>query len=226
MRSALAQTHADVELLVVDDCSTDGTWDVVQRLAAEDPRVVPIRSAQRRRRRRPQRRHRGRHGRYIAFLDSDDRWYPDRLAIQLAAMRTEGAAVGYAAYERVDAAGRVLSRVRPPPRAGYARMLKGNCIGNLTGIYDRAIGEPRFSRMGHEDYAFWLQVVRMAGQAVCAPPERILASYLVRPGSLSANKLRAARWQWRIYRESERLGIVRAGWYFAHYAAQAVRKRI
>jgi teichuronic acid biosynthesis glycosyltransferase TuaG len=227
MRSALAQTHADVELLVVDDCSTDGTWDVVQRLAAEDPRVVPIR--QPRNAGVAAARNAGIEaatGRYIAFLDSDDRWYPDKLAIQLAAMRTEGAAVGYAAYERVDAAGRVLSRVRPPPRAGYARMLKGNCIGNLTGIYDRAIGEPRFSRMGHEDYAFWLQVVRMAGQAVCAPPERILASYLVRPGSLSANKLRAARWQWRIYRESERLGIVRAGWYFAHYAAQAVRKRI
>ncbi len=227
MRSALAQTHADVELLVVDDCSTDGTWDVVQRLAAEDPRVVPIR--QPRNAGVAAARNAGIEaatGRYIAFLDSDDRWYPDKLAIQLAAMRTEGAAVGYAAYERVDAAGRVLSRVRPPPRAGYARMLKGNCIGNLTGIYDRAIGEPRFSRMGHEDYAFWLQVVRMAGQAVCAPPERILASYLVRPGSLSANKLRAARWQWRIYRESERLGVVRSGWYFAHYAAQALHKRI
>ena len=226
MRSALAQTHADVELLVVDDCSTDGTWDVVQRLAAEDPRVVPIR----------QPRNAGvaaaraagieaATGRYIAFLDSDDRWYPDKLAIQLAAMRTEGAAVGYAAYERVDAAGRVLSRVRPPPRAGYARMLKGNCIGNLTGIYDRAIGEPRFSRMGHEDYAFWLQVVRMAGQAVCAPPERILASYLVRPGSLSANKLRAARWQWRIYRDVEGLNPAQSAYYMMHYARNALGKR-
>ncbi|TWG88000.1 Glycosyltransferases involved in cell wall biogenesis [Luteimonas sp. J16] len=226
MRSALAQTHAEVELLVVDDRSTDGTWDMIQRLAAGDARVVPIR--QPRNAGVAAARNAGIEaatGRYIAFLDSDDRWYPDKLAIQLQAMRGEGAAVGYAAYERVDESGRVLSRVRPPARADYARMLKGNCIGNLTGIYDRAIGEPRFTRMGHEDYVFWLQVVRMAGQAVCASPDRVLASYLVRPGSLSANKLRAARWQWRIYRESERLGVVRSGWYFAHYAAQALHKR-
>ncbi len=227
MRSALEQTHAAVELLVIDDRSTDATWELIQARAAADPRVVPIR--QPRNGGVAAARNAGIEaatGRYIAFLDSDDCWYPDKLAIQLAAMRAEGVAVGYAAYERVDEAGRVLSRVRPPARAGYAEMLKGNCIGNLTGIYDRAIGEPRFGAMGHEDYVFWLGVVRMAGQAVCAQPDRMLASYLVRPGSLSANKLRAARWQWRIYRESERLGVVRAGWYFAHYAARAVGKRI
>ena len=227
MSSALLQTHADVELLVVDDRSTDATWDIIQHQAAADPRVVPMR--QPRNGGVSAARNAGIEaatGRWIAFLDSDDRWYPDKLATQLEAMREAGAAVGYTAYERVDGSGRVLSRVRPPARASYAEMLKGNCIGNLTGMYDRAIGEPRFGTMGHEDYVFWLGVVRMAGVAVCARPERVLASYLVRPGSLSANKLRAARWQWRIYRQSERLGIVRAGWYFAHYAARAVRKRI
>lgn len=226
MRSALAQTHAAVELLVVDDRSTDASWELIQREADADPRVVPIR--QPRNGGVAAARNAGieaASGRYVAFLDSDDTWYPDKLEVQLAALRESGARVGYTAYERVDAAGRVLSRVRPPARATYAEMLKGNCIGNLTGLYDRSLGDPRFGAMGHEDYVFWLGLVRAAGEAVCAQPDRMLASYLVRQGSLSSNKLRAARWQWRIYRESERLGVLRSGWYFAHYAARAVGKR-
>jgi len=227
MRSALEQTHADVELLVVDDCSTDRGWDLVERMARADPRVVPIR--QPRNGGVAAARNAGieaASGRYIAFLDSDDRWYPDKLAAQLACMRESGARVGYAAYERVDESGRVLSVVRPPARVTYADMLKGNVIGNLTGLYDRSLGEVRFEKMGHEDYVFWLKLVRLAGGAVCAQPDRVLASYLVRSGSLSANKLRAARWQWRIYRDSERLGVLRAGWCFLHYAARAVHKRV
>ncbi|MDH5833925.1 glycosyltransferase family 2 protein [Luteimonas kalidii] len=227
MHSALAQTHAGVELLVVDDRSTDGTWELIQRQAEADPRVVPIR--QPRNAGVAAARNAGIEaatGHHVAFLDSDDTWYPDKLEVQLAAMRAAGARVSYTAYERVDETGRVLSRVRPPERATYAGMLKGNCIGNLTGLYDRSLGDPRFGAMGHEDYVFWLGLVRQAGEAVCAAPERVLASYLVRSGSLSANKLRAARWQWRIYRESERLGVLRSGWYFAHYAARAVRKRV
>lgn len=227
MRSVLEQTHRDVELLVIDDCSRDQTWTLIQRQAASDARVVPIRqsanagvaaarnagieSAS---------------GQYVAFLDSDDRWHADKLAVQLAAMRAHGAKAGYTAYVRVDDQGRVLSTVRPPPRVDYADMLKGNGIGNLTGLYERALGDFRFRRMGHEDYVFWLEVVRAAGEAVCADPERPLASYLVRPGSLSSNKWRAMRWQWRIYREVAGLGAAAASWCFLNYAVRAVLKRV
>lgn len=227
MRSALAQTHADVELLVVDDRSTDDSWALIQRQAAADPRVVPIR--QPRNGGVAAARNAGieaASGRYVAFLDSDDRWYPRKLEVQLAWMRAAAAAVSYTAYERVDESGRLLSVVRPPARVRYADMLMGNSIGNLTGLYDRGLGEVRFGARGHEDYVFWLQLVRRAGEAVCAQPDRVLASYLVRSGSLSANKLRAAHWQWRIYRESERLGVLRSGWCFVNYAVRAVGKRM
>ena len=227
MRSALDQTHREVELLVVDDRSTDGSWELVQSLAREDARVVPIR--QPRNGGVAAARNAGIEaatGRYIAFLDSDDRWYPDKLQVQLASMRAAGARVGYTAYERVDQAGRRLSTVRPPARVRHADMLLGNSIGNLTGMYERALGDMRFGRWGHEDYVFWLQVVRAAGEAVCADPDRVLASYLVRPGSLSANKFRAMAWQWRIYRQAERLGLLRSGWCFANYAVRAVAKRV
>jgi teichuronic acid biosynthesis glycosyltransferase TuaG len=72
---------------------------------------------------------------------------------------------------------------------------------------------------------FWLQLVRRAGIARRVPTAEPLAEYLVRSGSLSADKRKAARWQWNIYRNVEGLGSIRAVWYFAHYAAIAVAKR-
>lgn len=226
MTSVLMQTHHAVELLVIDDRSRDATWDIVQAAAAEDARIVPIRmpanggvaaarnagleAAQ---------------GAYIAFLDSDDLWREDKLERQLAHMRAGGARVCYTAYRRFGDDGETLSLVRPPSRVDYRAMLKSNRIGNLTGIYERALGDLRFRKVGHEDYVFWLQVVRAAGYAERVPSDAPLADYRVRGGSLSSNKARAARWQWAIYREIEGLGRARAAWYFAHYAAHALAKR-
>ena len=226
MDSVLRQSHDTLELLVVDDCSHDASWALAEAAAARDPRVVPIR----------QPRNQGvaaarnlgieaASGGIVAFLDSDDTWHPHKLARQVSHMRASGAQVSYAAYRRVDAHGRVLSHVRPPARVRHADMLKSNRIGNLTGAYDRSLGEARFQRIGHEDYVFWLELVRRAGQAERIPDPAPLADYLVRDGSLSGNKLRAAGWQWRIYREIERLDPVRSGWYFAHYAGNALLKR-
>ncbi len=226
MASVLAQPDAEMELLVVDDRSRDATWELIRAAALADARVVPIRQ--------PSNqgvaaaRNAGIEaatGDFIAFLDSDDAWHPGKAARQLAHMRASGALVSYAAYRRVDERGRVLSLVRPPPRTSYADMLRSNRIGNLTGMYDRRLGQARFRRIGHEDYVFWLELVRRAGQALRLPEADPVADYLVRSGSLSGDKFKAARWQWNIYREVERIGRLRSGWYFAHYVGNAVLKR-
>jgi teichuronic acid biosynthesis glycosyltransferase TuaG len=225
MESVLAQSHGDVELVVVDDGSSDRSWALIDAFAQRDPRVVAIRQ--------PNAgvaaaRNAGidaASGDCMAFLDSDDWWHPCKLEIQLAGMRAAGALASYTAYQRVDPEGRALSMVQPPPRVDHAAMLRSNRIGNLTGLYDRCLGDPRFARVGHEDYVFWLQVVRRAGSAVRVDHAEPLAFYRVQPGSLSADKLRAARWQWRIYRDNEALGWLPAAWYFMHYAANAVAKR-
>ena len=226
MDSVFAQTHADVELVVIDDCSKDASWDIVQSMAARESRLVPIRMA--RNGGVAAARNAGIEaatGTHIAFLDSDDRWLPDKLAQQLAHMRATDTQVSYTAYRRFDESGRELSIVRPPAEVSYADMLKSNRIGNLTGLYDRALGDGRFQRIGHEDYVFWLAMVRRAGIARRVPNPEPLAEYLVRNGSLSADKRKAAQWQWNIYRNVEGIGRVRAAWYFAHYAAIAVGKR-
>lgn len=226
MRSVLEQSHREVELLVIDDRSRDATWDIVQAAAEQDARIVPIRmpanggvAAARNAGLDAAR------GAHVAFLDSDDLWRRDKLARQLEHMHASGAQVCYTAYRRFADDGRTLSLVRPPRRVDYADMLKSNRIGNLTGLYARALGEFRFRKVGHEDYVFWLQVVRAAGHAERVASDEPLADYRVRGGSLSSNKARAARWQWAIYRESEGLGRLRAAWYFMHYVAHAVAKR-
>ena len=224
--SVLAQSHATVELLAVDDGSRDASLQILDEYAARDPRVRALRmpanggvaaarnlaldAAQ---------------GRYVAFLDSDDWWHPHKLERQLAAMRGASARVSYTAYDRVGEDGRLLSRVRPPAAVDYTAMLKSNRIGNLTGVYERSLGDAHFQRIGHEDYVFWLERVRSAGSAICVDPDEPLAWYLVRDGSVSSNKWKAARWQWHIYRNVEKLGFIASSGYMLHYIVNALRKR-
>lgn len=226
VESVLRQTHASLELVAVDDCSDDGSWDLLRSYADADPRVKAIRheanggvaaarntgiSAAT--------------GRHVAFLDSDDWWHPHKLELQLAHMVQTKAQVSYTAYDRVSAEGGLLSKVRPPAAVSYPDMLRSNVIGHSTGMYCRELGDVRFLPIGHEDYVFWLEMVRRAGTAVCVPGAEALVRYRVHGGSVSSNKLKAARWQWRIYRDIEKLGFARSLYCMSHYAIRALAKR-
>lgn len=226
IESVLRQTHPSLELIAVDDGSNDGSWDVLQDYAALDGRVRPIRLE--RNGGVAAARNAGiaaATGSYIAFLDSDDWWHPRKLEWQLAQMIAAGVQVSYGAYDRVSTQGRLLSQVRPRQAVDYRDMLKSNHIGHLTGMYERSLGATGFQRVGHEDYVFWLELVRRAGRAICISAQEPLAWYLVRDGSVSSNKIRAAAWQWRIYRDIEQLGWLASAIYMFHYTWHAVRKR-
>jgi teichuronic acid biosynthesis glycosyltransferase TuaG len=226
MASVLAQTWRNVELIVVDDASRDGTLALVEDLARTDERIRIVRLS-------PNggvaaARNAGvavARGSCIAFLDSDDWWHPRKLELQLASMRDTGVRVSYAPYDRMGEDGTLLSKVRPPASVSYADMLKSNRIGNLTGMYERSLGDVPFRKTGHEDYVFWLEMVRRAGRATCVPSAEPLAWYLVRKGSVSSDKLKAARWQWHIYRNIEKLGLFASVFYLLHYIRNAIGKR-
>lgn len=226
IESVLAQSHRQVELLVVDDASTDATAGLVAGYAAADVRVRLLRQAANGG--VATARNAGiaaARGEFVAFLDSDDRWHPRKLELQLEQMRQAGASVSYCCYERVGEDGRVLSLVEPPREVTHADMLRSNFIGNLTGLYARSLGDGEFLRIGHEDYVFWLQMLERAGRAIRIEHDEPLAFYLVREGSVSANKWRAALWQWRIYRDIEKLSLGRSAACMLHYAANALAKR-
>jgi glycosyltransferase involved in cell wall biosynthesis len=224
--SVLAQSHDHLELITVDDGSSDRSPGMLDAYAAIDERVRVMRQ--------PSNggvaaaRNAGiaaARGDYVSFLDADDWWHPAKLERQLASMRESGALISYASYWRVAEDGRVLSKVIPPPQVNWQDMLASNFIGNLTGMYARRLGDVRFQRIGHEDYVFWLEQVRRAGKAVRVESPEPLAWYLVRERSLSANKLRAASWQWDIYRSVEKLGLIQSAYCMARYVQHAMVKR-
>lgn len=224
--SVLMQSHAQLELIAVDDGSCDRSPAILDAYAAADARVRVLRQ--------PcnggvaAARNAGvaaAHGDCVAFLDADDWWHPAKLERQLASMRASGALISYAAYWRVAEDGRVLSKVTPPPQVNWQDMLASNFIGNLTGMYARSLGDVPFQRIGHEDYVFWLEQVRRAGKAVRVTSPEPLAWYLVRERSLSANKLQAASWQWEIYRSVAKLGWMHSAYCMVRYARHAVVKR-
>lgn len=218
IRSALIQTHQSFELLVADDASRDGTPELIERLASDDPRVRLLRHAE----------NRGpaaarntaleaSRGQFIAFLDSDDLWLPEKLKIQLHFMREAGAAISYTSYSRISARGELISGpVLIPRTLDYVRLLKNTAIATSTAIVDRTqVGPFQMINTYYDDYALWLTLTRRGH--VAHGLQQDLMRYRVVSGSVSRNKLRSARHVWEIYRSVERLPLRMALWCFAHY---------
>lgn len=222
--SIQAQTVADWEVLLIDDASDDGSWTIAQDLAGQDPRVrtlqleshggaamarnAGIRAAR---------------GRFIAFLDADDLWRPQKLAKQLPLLE-DGAGFVFSSYLRRGATG--TERIaHAPSQVTYEQALRGNPIGCLTAIYDSDIygraEMPLLTR--RQDYALWLDLLKRGHPAIGVPD--VLAEYRVRPDSLSSNKLAAARATWTVLRGQQGLSLPKAARCFSHYAWRALRDR-
>lgn len=226
IRSLQAQTFAAWEMLVVDDCSTDNTVAAVEEFANADARVRLLRSP---RNAGPANARnlalKAAQGRYIAFLDSDDLWLPQKLELQLDFMAANAAALSYTAYRRFrghpEHAGPIITA---RPEFDYRSLLKNPGMACLTVMVDRErTGDFSMPLVRHEDYALWLSLLRRGLQSRGLNVD--LARYRVSEASVTGNKLRSAKWVWDIYRNSERLNLPYAGWCLAHYATHAVRKR-
>jgi len=223
--SVRAQTLADWEMIVVDDASTDASAAIVADYAARDRRIClvplprPAGAASARNTAIASAR-----GRYIAFLDSDDLWFPDKLAKQVAFMTAHNQAFSYASYRLIDARDGVLGVFTVAPSITRADLLKVSSVSCLTAMYDtRHLGRMYMPdiRVGH-DYALWLEILKRVETArgLTEP----LAAYRINKTSLSSDKFRAARRRWWIYRRHERLGRAVSAYYFCHYAYHGLRK--
>lgn len=168
IRSALAQSFQDIEIVVVDDCGTDDTAAVVGRFTG-----VPIRYIRHGRRRGgAAARNTGIEATsapYVAFLDDDDEWYPEKLARQVALLESSPADVGgvYTGYFIVDRAdGRLRDQIVPTDRGDiYAKLLAGNCIGGTSSILLRrscfdTVGMFDERLPSFQDYDLWIRLAR------------------------------------------------------------------
>ncbi|WP_425956296.1 glycosyltransferase family 2 protein [Xylanimonas sp. McL0601] len=232
--SVLDQTFTSLELIIVDDGSTDTTATVVEDLAVRDARVRLVR--QPRSAGPAAARNAGigvARGRYLAFCDADDLWLPTKLERQLELAGRTGAALVYSGYHRVDAdyagsaaAFRPQGRiVRVPTGLTHAELLRRNVVGCLTAVVDvERTGPVSMPDLpGAEDWALWLRILRNGGRA--AGIDEPLALYrAAQPGSHSARRWRAVRAVWGVLRTEEGLSVPRATIDLVTDAVAAMRK--
>ena len=221
--SVVGQSFNGWELIVVDDASTDETVEVVLSRISTDRRIRLLRL---RECSGPAvaRNHAisNANGRYIAFLDSDDRWLPTKLAQQVEFMQQLGVAFTFSAYFRVDEFGNRIGVVNAPKRVSYRTLLKSNSIGCLTAIYDtEVLGFVDMPTIGKgQDFAMWLKLLRLTDFAYgIAEP---LADYRVRSDSISSKKMESATWVWQVLHDVEQLPTTRAAFFFSHYALRGL----
>ncbi|QTD64338.1 glycosyltransferase family 2 protein [Acinetobacter towneri] len=230
IESVINQTYKDWQLIVIDDCSYDQSLLIAQEYAKNDNRInviklkkndgvanarnIGIENAK---------------GDYIAFLDSDDYWHPEKLEKQIYYFENfPEIDVVFSEYYRFNSLG-ILGNVTVPNRLiEYKDLLKGNCIGNLTGVYKlHKFLDIRQKKVGAEDYLFWLEIFskpNIKGIGVAQP----LAYYRVAESSksLSSNKFKSAKWTWDIYYKHLALPFYQAVYFFGFYVYKSLKNRL
>ncbi|MFW6271393.1 MAG: glycosyltransferase family 2 protein [Bacillota bacterium] len=214
IESVLSQSYNNWEIIIVDDCSTDNGVNIVKKYQKNNDRIklieleknsgaaiarnTAIKNA---------------NGRYIAFLDSDDLWHPDKLKKQIQFMQKNDYAFTYTNYQKMTESGELTNEiVKSPSKLDYEKALHTNYIGCLTAIYDtKKLGKlymPEIRK--RQDYGLWLKILKQVdGYGL----DENLAYYRVRNNSVSSNKLNLIKYNWKLYRKIENLSIFESSYY-------------
>lgn len=229
IESVMRQSYEEWELLLVDDCSTDRTVEMVRTVAGVERRIRLIFlkeniGAARTRNKGLQEAE----GRYIAYLDADDIWRPDKLEKQLEYMKERHAAFSFTGYEFADESGKGTNKVvKVPETLNYKQALQNTTIFTSTVIFDTEQIEKQQLEMPvikSEDTALWWKVLNK-GYTAFGLNENLV--YYRRAGkSLSSNKLEALRRIWNLYRKAAHLSVPASMYNFVFWALRAVKRRV
>jgi len=226
IKSVLAQTYNHWEMIIVDDMSTDFSVKIINQFIEQDNRIKLIKlkinsgAAVARNRAIEEA-----EGRYIAFLDSDDLWLPNKLESQLNFMQKNNYAFTYTDYNLISEDNiRYGDTFQAKRESTYNDLLKTCSIGCLTVIYDTKILGKVFMPLilRRQDYGLWLKILKSIDKAYCLSEP--LSIYRTRNGSISSNKIKASTFQWKIYREVENINIFKSSYYFIHYSYNGFKK--
>jgi teichuronic acid biosynthesis glycosyltransferase TuaG len=226
IESIIAQTYPNMEFVLVNDCSTDNSAEIIEEYQKRYPNIIyhfqaknmgagvtrntALELAK---------------GRYVAFLDSDDIWKPEKTVRQLELMRQKNSPMSYTAIEMIDKTGKVVKSKRPVKNSiDYKLLLHNTMIATSTVIIDRAVmGDFRMPiRRGGQDYATWLKLLRNGVVAVGI--NEALVQYRVSSGSLSANKLKSIKQVWEMQTQDEKIRRLPAAWHVICFSFNALKK--
>jgi teichuronic acid biosynthesis glycosyltransferase TuaG len=219
IESVIAQSYQEWEMIIVDDNSPDNANEIIETYIQKDSRIKLIKLTK----------NSGpaiarnqaikeANGRYIAFLDADDVWLPQKLEKQINFMNEYDLSFTYSSYNLIDEENIPLGQFITKKKISYKSMLKTCSVGCLTAIYDSyKLGKvymPNIKK--RQDYALWLKILkgREETKGILEP----LASYRILQESVSSNKMKAAYYQWKIYRDIEKLNYLKSIYYFVQYA--------
>ncbi|MGD1862383.1 MAG: glycosyltransferase family 2 protein [Leptolyngbyaceae cyanobacterium] len=227
INSVQSQTYQVWEMFIVDDCSSDRTKEIVHQAAAQDTRIelltltknvgpavarnIALKHAS---------------GRFVAFLDSDDLWLPDKLEQQVNFMLRTNIAFSYTQYRRLAMLDQNSGRlIDVPTSLTYWQLLRNTAIATSTVIIDRQkTGSIQTLDRGYDDFILWLSILKKGFVAYGLQED--LGRYRCGSStSVSSNKLRSIKWVWSIYSDVERLNTLLAAWCFFGYAWNAYWKR-
>lgn len=228
IQSVQKQTFNDWELIIINDCSTDLSAKIINEFISSDKRIkylitqistgypsdvrnIGIENAS---------------GRYIAFLDCDDLWKPSKLEKQIPLFDNQNVAVVFSWYLKMDKDGNQHNKIiKSPTTVNFKKLLNGNVIGNLTGIYDtQKVGKVFQKHIHHEDYLMWLEILKKG--FIAKNTKSTEAIYREYKKSLSGSKLKVIGWTWNIFYNELNLSLIFSVIYFFKYIIKGFLKFI
>lgn len=237
IKMVVKQDYPKWELLLVDDCSTDGSVEVIKQAISRETSKNPelegkfvllegtVNEGAACARNRGIEHARGR---YIAFLDADDIWFPEKLFKELAFMKKMNAAFVCCAYEFGDEQARGTGKVvHVPQKLTYQKALSRTVVFTTTVLLDTSKTGKELIRMPNvksEDTATWWKIMKQGFPAYGL--DEVLAIYRRPPKSLSSNKWKAIRRIWYLYRKQEKLSVIYSLYQLVFWAARATLRRI
>lgn len=219
IQTVLKQTYVNWEWIMVDDGSTDNSYGVLKEAASKDTRIKVHRNEnnlkvfQARNNALATAR-----GEFIAFLDADDLWEPDKLRLQLDFMQEKNSWFTYTDFDRfVNDPEKPLRMEKLPDIATYKKILTNNYIATSSVIIWRSrIGDFRMRDIYHEDFVLWLALLKKIEFAKRVPVN--LMHYRLSKGSLSRNKFKSAKEVYVIFTRKMGFGYIKGIRYFIAWA--------
>lgn len=227
IESVQAQTYQEWELIIVDDCSSDHSWKIVQSYVRKDSRIKTIKLEKNsgvaiaRNSGIKQAK-----GKYIALLDSDDIWLEDKLERQVALAEKRTASIVYCSYDFIDEKGEQIKKPFIVPEVtSYKSMLSSSVISCSTALIDSDLLKQHLFNPGfyHEDYVLWMELLKLPGIKAVGDT-KVMAHYRQLSGSRSKNKGNAAKERWNTYRKALGLNLFLSTVAFVQYAVKGVLK--
>lgn len=230
IHSVLQQTYQNLEIIVVDDCSTDQSVAFVSEMKTTIPNITLLQNATNSgvaisRNKGVERAK----GRFICFLDADDLWLPTKIEKQVQFMLQNKYAFGFSSYQFANEKGEPTNKIaHVPAKISYKQALRKHTIWTSTVMLDmnqltkEQIAMPDVRR--GQDTAIWWRILKVTDWAYSLPEP--LALYRRTDQSLSANKLSAIKRTWNLFRNVEGLSFTQSIIPFIGYAFNAVKRRL